>query len=369
MIVLIPSYRRTDILPWVLQSVTRSDTAGIQERILILIVNNYPPNRAVVDQIVAHYTFAEPFQCQVVHRERTLAAVDSWFLALAATAMEDEVVVLLGDDDLLLPWGLTSRHRAIVAAQADMLLSDFIQRIYFFRQGTRCWFAGQLPDKPRCNSPAVPWDYLPAPHPEASFISNHCYRYTAAFRRGLELARKWCDAQEWVPVEFGTANLPFYLAYALRASGARVFALRQTCVFRGSVAEEAMFQDYSDGGNTAFFSLCIYNTFSNPQLHDDLSQFGALRSRYKNAFVQNALSILLNRKISKPVLWETMTRSMVTVSDFFARKALLNVLGFLKQIPGLRGFRLRRKLADPGLMTTKEFLERLGEQRTARISG
>ena len=110
MVVLIPSYRRTNTLPHVVQSVLNADVSNIEDRILILIVNNYYPNQMIVDNIVGELNLGSRFTCKVIHRKETMIALESWFEALFSIAYEDEVVFLLGDDDILLPWGLKNRY-------------------------------------------------------------------------------------------------------------------------------------------------------------------------------------------------------------------------------------------------------------------
>ena len=56
-----------------------------------------------------------------------------------------------------------------------------------------------------------------------------------------------------------SGNLPFYLAYALNSIGGNVIFINEESVIRGSIAKEAFYQDYSDGGNTSFYCLLIYS--------------------------------------------------------------------------------------------------------------
>lgn len=356
MIVLIPSYKRIDILNIVIRSVLDCDTKGIDERILILIANNFFPNKQVIDSIASNFIFKNNFEYKIIHREKTIPAIENWFSAIFSTAKEDEVICLLGDDDILMPWGLANRYHQIRHSQADMLLSDFYQRLYFFEGGKKCWLDCEMPSPPDTDISAVPWEYLPANHPEASFMSNHCYRNTESFRRGFECAMIWCRTQEWVPVELATGNCPFYLAYAIKSSGGKVVALHEKDVLRGSLADEAMSQDYSDGGNTSFYCLLIYNTFSNATLHHNLNIFRSLRMIYKKAFIGGIVSILGNRKIQYLLLKETMSHSKFGNIQLFSWAILNNTFVLLKMIPFLRGYRLKRRAKTGSLKNTEEFL-------------
>jgi hypothetical protein len=360
MIVLIPSYKRADILHHVIRSVINCDTDGIDDRILILVVNNYPLNQQIVNSVISQFNFINNFECETVHREKTIPAIESWFSAIFSTAEENEVVCLLGDDDILMPWGLKNRYLQIRRSQADMLLSDFYQRLYFFHGGEKCWLDCEMPIQPAADLQTVPWDYLPAKHPEASFMSNHCYRNTKSFRRGFEAAMKWCKVQDWVPVEFATGNIPFYMAYAIKSSGGKVVALHEKSVLRGSVADEAVFQDYSDGGNTAFYCLLIYDTFSNKNLHTDLQVFMELRLIYKRAFLYRFLSIIKNKRIPVNLCIRTMRHSGINFRDLLVRESLSNIYTILQMIPGLRGYRLKKRAKSDTLKQTYEFLQIIG---------
>lgn len=361
MIVLIPSYKRVEILHWVIRSVLNCDIQGINERILILVVNNYYPNKEKINSILAQFNFDGNFENQVIHRKKTLPAVESWFSAIFSMADENEVVILLGDDDILLPWGLKNRYRQIEKIQADMLLSDFYQRLYFYEGGEKCWLSCEMPKFPVKATDAVPWGYLPANHPEASFISNHCYRNTETFRKGFAVAMSWCKTQEWVPIEYATGNLPFYMAYAIKSCSGKVVALHEKSVLRGSIVNEAMLQEYSDGGNTAFYALLIYEIFSNKNLHNDITIFEALHQVYRQAFVGGFLSIFLNRRIGLNVLKKTIKHAGIRFRDVLDPKLLLNFYVILRMIPGLRGYRLK-KIGKSGMIkNTCELIDFVSE--------
>jgi hypothetical protein len=366
MIVLIPSYKRTEILHWVIQSVVQCDTQGIDERILILIVNNYYPNREEIDSVVSGFRFEGHFQCEIIHREKTLPAIESWFSAMFSKAAENEVVILLGDDDILLPWGLSSRYRAISKQKADMLISNFCQRMYFFDRGEKYWADFRMPAAPTGGGQALPWVYEPSQHARLTFVSNHCYRNTAGFRKGLETAVGWCKAQNWVPVECATGNLPGYLPFAIKQSGGSVISTDEVTVIRGSIVEETKYQEYSDAGNTSFYCLLIFNTFNNSTLHPDLSIYNETRHIHLRAFLSGVVGILTNNRISKRALWDTVRRSGISIQDMLTPELLNNWVSFAKMLPGIRGYRLKQVARNGHLATTREFILNLKKARGER---
>ena len=187
-------------------------------------------------------------------------------------------------------------------------------------------------------------------------MSNHCYRNTLAFQDGLKTALSWCEAQDWVPVEYATGILPFYMAYATRASGGVVVALHEKSVVRGCLADEAMYQEYSDGGNVAFYGLLVYDTFSRATLHRDIAEFEELRQIYRRVFVSGFFSILTNRKIRFGVLLKTMRHCGVRFRGLLTREIILSIMGMIRLIPGLRGYQLRRRGKSHELQDTSELI-------------
>lgn len=341
MLIIIPSYKRTEILHWVLNSVFESDLQNIDERKLIVVVNNYPPNQQIVNAIVGAFSGNERFTCCALNREVTMPAVESWFSAVAEYADEDEMVVLLGDDDLMLPWGLRDRYCEIVKHKADMLLSDFADRIYFFEHGENYWLSSTRPTEGDQDKHACRWNFWPARHPEASFISNHCYRNTAAFRRGVDLAFKWCDAQDWLAKEVRTAMLPFYLPYAITVADGYVVAMNSKCVIRGAVADEAIKTTYADGGNTTFYSLCAFDTFLRISLSTGDKKLAGVSKNFKKEIVSGFITMLFDKKISFESIKKTFIHSGLSYRDLIDVRVLKGFKVVVVKLLGLRGARLR----------------------------
>jgi hypothetical protein len=294
-----------------------------------------------VDAVVATFADKAEFPCHVLHRSETLAAVDSWYSAVATHASEGEAVVLLGDDDLLVPWGLEDRYRELVRTQADMLLSDFADRLYFFDEARRFWMTGPMPSQGDQAKQVCLWEFSPAKHPEASFVSNHCYRNTPGLRRGLDLAFAWCDSQTWLARGVRTAMLPFYLPYAITLTGGRVMALHSKCVLRGACAEEAIRSAYADGGNVAFYGLCAYDIFANRSLPNYSERLSAVCARFRASILRGLLTIPLDGGITLDALVKTYTHAGLQWSDLLSRDVLHGITKVAVRLLGLRGARLR----------------------------
>jgi hypothetical protein len=343
MLIIVPSYKRTDCLYWVLKSICRCNISAISEEKKVVVVNNHPPSRNIIDSIIAKFNDDKIFTWQALHREETLPPIDSWYSAVAQFAAEGEVVVLLGDDDLMLPWGLQDRYREIVNGRADMVLSDFADRIFFFHGGQDYWMTSPMPVENEQEKHAQEWEFFPAKYLEASFISSHCYRNTVNFRNGLELALVWCDSQSWLERGTRTGMLPFYLPYAIACSGGKVISLYSKCVFRGAYADESIKSTYADGGNVAFYSLCAYDVLVNRTLPKHTELLAQVGARFKQGVVRGYFTMVFDNKIPWKTLKRTCRHAGLKLRDFMTVAVFHGVFLLLKELLGLRGARLKLK--------------------------
>lgn len=360
MVILLPSYKRTDILHLVIKSVVACNVNKIDDRIVLLIVNNYFPNKQIVDTIIATLEFPKRIQCKVIHRKHALIPLESWFTAIFSIARENEVICLLGDDDLLLPWGLENRYRQINESKADMLVTDYFSHLYFLDKGKSCWLNGEFPSAPTEKSHPVSWEYLPKEHPSTSFISNHCYRNTRNFRQGYETAMNWSRSQDWIPLEMASGNVPFYIPYAIKTIGGKVVSSLNKNVLRGCVVEETFKQEYADGGNTAFYGLLIFNIFSNECLHGDTAKFNELKKIFMFSFSSGWITILWNNKITLKMLFKTIKKSKlrtykILCSNFSSNFKLLLV----KICTVLKNFTIKKNIRAGSFLPTEKFLKSL----------
>lgn len=359
MLILLPSYKRTAILPWVIQSILQCDTQGIDERVCILLVNNYFPNKTIIEEIIAKLEFKDHFCCEVIHREKTLPAVESWFNAIFERACENEVIMLLGDDDLMLPWGLKNRYQAITEHKVDMLVSDFYERVYFSEDGANCVLIADEPIKVKGTPRISAMEYVPiAHHRTASFVSSHCYRNTQALRDGYEKAISWSATQDWVPYAFASGNLPLYMSYSVRQCGGQVVSFKEKSTLRGALFSEIISQEYSDGCSTAFYCLLLYQMFSNQKLHEDNKIMAECKKTYLNWLQTNGFDLLTGRIVQSTVLLKTIARSGLKLGDLVRPWLFLKGMTFslLKYLPGVRGFCVKRELGRNSVMTVTDFL-------------
>jgi hypothetical protein len=326
----------------VLKSIQKCDLSGIDEDIRVVVVNNYPPNSDAVDEICGHSFLAGRLSCKSMHREQTLPPVENWYSAIDEHAQPDEVVFLHGDDDLFLPWGIRDRFLQMAGTKADMLLSDVASRLYFYDHGRKYWLTGPLPSERAQAKSARPWECYPARHPEASFVGNHCYRNSTAFRRGLALAFEWCGSQTWLAWNVRTLMLPFYLPNTITLAGGTVVSLQSKCVLRGASAEETMRSPYGvSNWNTAFCALCAYDIFANKQLRFNDERQALVCDRFRRDIVPVFLTMLFDRRIALKTLWKTLRHSGFPLGALMSIRLLYGLRPVAAQYLGATGLRLR----------------------------
>ncbi len=362
MIVFVPTYNRTKVLPFVVQSILNSDISGIDDRLVVLIHNNYPPAKKEIDELIDHVSKETRFEFKVIHREKVIIPLDAWFQAIFSVANEDETVIILGDDDLVTPWGIKNRFIEINRLNGDFLLSNFIQRIYFFDGGMSCWPNFGEIDIPKGITEARKWTYSAEGHTNTTFISNHCFRNTKVFRDGLNEAFSWCNQQQWAPRIYTTGLIPSYLTYAIQASGGNVLSFDEKSVIRGSIFEEAVKGDYSDGGSTSFYCLLTLNIFSNKKIHKDIEQYESLRDLYLKALRSNFFEILGNKNISFSMIHLGLKNTGLKWSNLLGIE-LFNYRSFLSLFPFIRGRELKREFRkQSNLKPTHLFLDELKQR-------
>lgn len=366
MIIFLPTYKRTSILPHVIKSIINADTNGINERLIILIHNNYPNGINKVESIIDSFRNQQKFKFQIIHRNPTVIPIEGWFDAITEFALEDETVFVIGDDDLMAPWGIVNRYNEINNNKADFLLSDFIQRLYFFDDGNLCWPDFSKIEELNIKLTSFKWEHSPIKHQNTSFISNHCFRNTIKFRNGLKTAFQWCDLQEWSPRIFSTGLLPSYLPYAIQLNEGKVLEIQEYSVIRGSIYEEAIKGDFADGGNVSFYALLAFNTFSNTELFPEITKYKQLNSDFLKTFRIGILESFKSQSISFRNLMDGIRKSGIGAKQLFTFE-IINFRSFARLIPFLRGWKLKNIAKSKNLLiTTSNFLCELNNLYTQK---
>ena len=135
-----------------------------------------------------------------------------------------------------------------------------------------------------------------------------------------------------------------------------MIATHEKNVLRGSVVEEALIQDYADGGNSSFYALLIYDTFNNSSLHKDLAAFEGLRRIYRRSFIINILTILTNKNIGFKSVYETMKSSNISFLQVFLSCGWMNLRVGFKTQRWLKEYRLKMRIKSGEFKTVDHLI-------------
>lgn len=368
MLVVIPSYKRTDRLRWTLLSLMQAELPTDSRRVLC-VANNDPNSRVALQDLAselkAHSASAGLWEWRLLNRERTLPPIENWYSAITEMAEENEVVFLHGDDDLFLPWGLIDRHRAIVSSNADMLLSDSAHGLWFLSDGNTVSWWGPLPVRQHeMRAEPVAWGDISGDlHGWGpAFMGNHCYRYTSIFREALATSFGWCHKQSWLDWNTRTLMLTYYLPFAIRQVKGNLYGLRETCVIRGRGLEEIASAPFGvPGWNSGFLSLCAYGVFTTDPL-GTYKELDPARRELANMAADWFFTFFVDKRVPASMRNETLRRIHIPLSLRLLFRMRHGVGSALRERLGFRNILLRNTLyeeAQPA-MQCLESIGRLG---------
>ena len=357
MLVVIPTFKRNACLRAVLQSLVQCKIDGVGETVRVVVVNNYPPAKEEIGAIVSEFLHVKRFQWDVLYREKTLPPIENWYSAIFARALPDEVVVLNGDDDLLLSWGLQERFAEIERLRADLLLAEIAGELFFCKGATRAYCTTRAIDtgEDRAVTLDMGTVHLFAPQ----HVSNHCFRNTATFRAAYGRAMAWCKAQEWLDENTRTLFLPLYIPFAILLCGGRVGGLRRPCFLRGRDVEEIAEARFGvPACNHGFAHLCALGVLENGDL-GPISELEPLRVQYREEFARWFLTCLWDARVGRSALGETLRRTNFQTSELYSLKTLQGIGLVALELLHLKGFRLRQRCKRHSV-AMDEFMRTLG---------
>ncbi len=356
MLIVIPTYRRNACLHWVLQSLVQCRTDTLDEPVRVLVVNNYPPAKDEIQNIVDRFSHDGRFSWQILFRDTTLPPVENWYSSILAHAQPDEVVMINADDDLFFPWSLEERYREIRRLDAELLLAELDSSLIFSQHAQRVCHLEHFPIPETARGTRLSledvYDYTP------QHLSNHCYRNTQAFRDSLVKAQAWCHAQDWLDFHNRTLFITLYLPYAILLSGGRVVGLPQKCVIRGRDLEEVQAAKYGvPSWNHGFIHLCALGVLDNSELKE-FSQLDSVRAKYSDEFVRWFLTCLFDARVGRKRLVETLDRVHFPLARLASLKALHGANLVVRDLLRLRAWRLARASARHSV-PMDQFMNRL----------
>lgn len=240
--VCLPTYRRAGALVWSLGSVLaqRFDGLALEAPPRLVVLNNDrergPVDRAV--EAAVREVGERGWELRVVHRDPPMDPALNWYGGIREHAHEGGVAFLHGDDDLVVRGGLLVRARAFAALDADVLVSQPVERHLAFEgaDASRAWLDGEGPLAPAADVAPAPVAMRGLHRYGFAFIGNVAYRNTP---------RLWAMHDEVVarlrrlPVGGAQqlAMLPYFLTVEACRRGAAA-SLDARCELRGHNIDE-----------------------------------------------------------------------------------------------------------------------------------
>lgn len=364
MIILLPTYKRTQILSCVISSILNCDVVGIDERILILVVNNNFNDRSIINDIIENTQINYPFSCKVIHQEKKMVAVESWFQVIFENAYENEIIVMNGDDDIVLPQKLIDAVYSFSSSGADMIVTDYYQRLYFSKNCKKFVVLGddfkQFNDN---NLRLIDFDFSPDHVLPASFVSAHIYKNTEAFKKGYHQAIYWCKTQEWAPWSFASGLLPTWLSFAINSQGGKVCKLQKKTVLRGQLTEELLKQEYSDGGSTVFYSILYYQMFNSQSLHKNSNLLRLNSDVCMNSIKSRILDFMFTKSVNRIVKQNALKNSQLSFFRLIFNSLFISgtIKYVLSKLPLVKGYKVRYSILfkSKSLSELTEFVKTL----------
>lgn len=362
MIIFIPTNKRSETLQFALKSISNANKSNVTGRILILVRNNYYPDKKKIDDVISSIKFDDKISCKVVHALKESVSFFEWYDLIFKFAMQDEEVMILGDDDILMPFGIENRFKEINRLKGDLLISQHRSRLVFFEKGNYCW-PNFTKKKWKKNLKCLEIFYLEN-FMDGSFISNHFFKNTEAFHKGLKLVKKWCDTQTWAPLATVTGLIFFYLIYAIKNEGGKVLMLPEYSVIRGQVFEESLYQIHSDNRSEFMFSLLILNIFSNQNIHKNPNLFNREKKFLLNSLKQNLYELLHIKEPEYSQIKLGMKLTNINLSEIIISKELFNLKLLIRfMFPFLRGRTYKKILKNRNeLIESNKFLDQLKKE-------
>lgn len=329
----------------------------------LVLVNNQPANAAIFDDILAaaigkYRSALSEWQIEIVHREKTLPPIENWYTAVNDYAIEGEVVLLHGDDDVFLPWSLVDRYDVLQSTGADILLTRSQSNLYYVTDASsQKIFCASVPK--RCASgKALPLTFEALNTWDSSFIGCAAFRYGDGYRASLNQVYLWTDSQDWVDVTNRRLMTPLYLPFGALHVGAKVVGIEQVCVLRGlDIQEYSRSLISSSGWNSGYLMLLAYGIFCHPELRSN-NQLDIVRLRFLENFSTWIFVCLCDSKLTNRQLFETMRQYDITLPVMLRSNLLKSLKLFVQSLFSFRAQKIKRR-ANREAVSVEEFIQNL----------
>ena len=348
MLIVIPTYKRLNALSLVLRSLCLNSTERINEKIRVLVVNNYPPFGEAVAQIVKPFRSDERFSWEILHRYETLPPVKNWYSAICDYSSDGEIVMINSDDDLLLPWTLEYKFNAMNSSLATMSLSMGGPNIWYGERDL-IYFQGVIPQGRTLNDEYEWLDPKSFLKYQPQHLSNHCYRMGTRFRMALEKAQNWFEVENWLEYNHRSLYITLYLPLAMFQLSDSVIGLPRLSSLGGREVAEIKNAKYGiPGWNHGFIHLVGWSVLSNPELQK-IGALDDLRLEYKHEFIKWLPTYLVDERVGWKKLRNGLISTKFPLMELVDLRVLQGIRFLLKDVFRFTGRKIEKMLAKNGV--------------------
>lgn len=268
LIILIPTFQRPTTLIWSLQSVIRQKFGTNNFKKKIFILNSDLRTKKSVDESVAfvlknnlEHEFDKISICQA---NNNLHSIENWFEIVKTNTKNGDVVIIHGDDDIMLPNSLLFRYYSAVASDKTVFIGNCLWSCYFLMQHSGIYL--DTIDNPYecCNY----FQYRSARVEDLTtfalpFISVYTYKINDKFWSLFYSAIQWSDQ---LPFE-RKIKYPF-IPYFIGLAAYNKMEMGVACVnlvIRGQLFKKRKFlppktiTEYANGGIILLTGLAVLN--------------------------------------------------------------------------------------------------------------
>jgi hypothetical protein len=356
MIVFLPTYKRSAYLKTIIEFIVSTRFQIPNERKLLVINNNNYNDKVLVDSILNELCSNTDWQIKSFHHseERTC---DIWYPIILKEALENELIFLLGDDDILLPDGIVNRFNLMNEENADFLLSQSFSRVFLLENGEKYYFPTPFKLDAKLSYEVKDWVPTPSSIGNVAAVFNHAFRKNKLVEEAIILAISFCERQNFINPIYSYGLLPCYIPHAIKLLNGKVLESSEIAVLRGAIVEETISSDYSDGGTSSFYSLILANTFSKI----DFSSFIKNQEKFVDHFLTSWRMTFWDNLISKSIKLSEMKNLLSDMSydwTILFRRTLIS-LNILHIFPFFRAFRLKQAIKNKSNLVSKSQLKNL----------
>jgi hypothetical protein len=339
MLVVLPTYKRIDLLPFVIESILNSEIEGIAEKLRLVVTNNYFPLKEQIEDIVLQFksnlSINSKWEISLLHHDPSIPAVDNWYGIILNFADDNEVVLLHGDDDVLHKSFLQKRYNLIKESGADLLLTKVYSGATYINKTQVHLFPDYF--KTNINSSGN-WELLNEKNYNNYgnvFIGSHTYCFTHSLKKIILNVFQWTKEQNFIDYDTRNIMFPYYLLLSCFRSNLKVCGGDFIGCIRGTSLSEKINSNFnaSYGWNSAYVSLVMLDL-----LYRTDYDFAETKNTITKDIRKWYFTMFLDNRVNRMILNSLLTGKKIELTFY---DLYFNFKVIFQQIFGLKALKIR----------------------------